>query len=134
MGTRYTMLREAVANLAAPAEVQVAYLDRIFSGLTKGRSAEGYGNNELALEFEDRFIALGHMLEQGEITQAEIDALRSLDRLFDNLGGEDNKSFWARPALFTDPRWQAIRARATEVLAMLPDEKRESDYTRSLLR
>ncbi len=47
MRTRYTLLREAVANLAAPADAQVAYLDRSFSGLTGGQSAEVYGNDEL---------------------------------------------------------------------------------------
>ena len=73
------MLRDAVANLAAPAADQVAYLDRSFAGLTGGRSAEGYGNNELVLEFEDMFVAVDHMLDHGEITQAEIDALRLLD-------------------------------------------------------
>jgi hypothetical protein len=132
MGTRYTLLREAVANLAATAEAQVAYLDRSFSTLTGGGSAEAYGNNELALEFEDSFIATGHMLEYGEITQAEIERLRSLDELLGQWSGKTQAAFWAREALFSDPRWEIIRSRAAEVFATLPDETRESAYTRSL--
>lgn len=38
------MLREAVANLAAPPTLQVAYLDRIFVQCTGGGSAAAYGN------------------------------------------------------------------------------------------
>lgn len=132
MGTRYTMLREAVANLAASAEAQVAYLDSSFSGLTGGKSAEAYGNDELAMEFDDSFIAIGHMLEFGEVSQDEIDALRTLDEMLNCWSGSAHKDFWAREASFKDPRWQAIRSRAAEVLALLPDEVRESDYTRSL--
>lgn len=132
MGTRYTLLREAVANLAAPAEAQVAYLDRSFSTLTGGGSAEAYGNDELALEFEDSFIAMGHMLEYGEITQAEIERLRSLDELLGQWSGKTHAAFWARDALFSDRRWEIVRSRAAEVLATLPDETRESAYTRSL--
>jgi len=132
MGTRYTMLREAVANLAAPAHAQISYLDRIFAGLTGGESAELYGNNELVLEFEDSFVAVGHMLEYGEVRQDEIDALRSLDEMLSGWSGPAHKDFWARAALFDDPRWQSIRVRAAEILALLPDERRESDYTRGL--
>jgi len=133
MRTRYTLLREAVANLAAPADAQVAYLDRSFSGLTGGQSAEVYGNDELALEFEDRLIAVGHMLDYGEIKTSEIDALHSLDDMLSRWSGEKHSDFWARTALFADPRWEAIRLRASEVLALLPDEAREGDYTRNFV-
>ena len=108
MRTRYTILRETVANLAAAAEAQVAYLDNSFSRLTGGGSAEAYGNDELALEFEDSFSMVGHMLECGEITPEEIDALRPLDAML---------ARWSGP----DPRWRAIRLEAAEVLARLPD-------------
>lgn len=132
MRTRYTILRETVANLAAAAEVQVAYLDNSFSRLTGGGSAEAYGNDELALEFEDSFVFVDHMLECGEITPEEIDALRPLDVMLARWSGPEHLEFWARRALFEDPRWRAIRAKAAEVLARLPDEARESDYMRSL--
>ena len=131
MGTRYTLLREAVANLAASADAQASYLDSIFSGLTGGKSAEAYGNNELAMEFDDSFFAVGHMFECGEINQTEIDALRSLDEMLTRWSGLEHKDFWARKALFEDCRWQAIRLQASAILAILPDETRESAFTRN---
>lgn len=134
MGTRYTLLRETVANLAASAEAQVLYLDSSFAGLTGGKSAEAYGNDELALEFNNSFIAVCHMFEYGGISESEIDALRSLDEMLSQWSGPTHKDFWTRTALFQDPRWQAIRLRAIEVLALLPDETRQSEYTRSLTR
>ncbi|RYG88230.1 MAG: hypothetical protein EON59_05095 [Alphaproteobacteria bacterium] len=132
MGTRYTFLRESVANLAASAADQASYLDDSFAGLTGGKSAEAYGNDELAMEFDDSFIAVSHMLEYGEIRQSEIDALRSLDEMLNRWSGPRHTDFWARKALFEDHRWEAIRLRAIEVLALMPDEPRESEYTRSL--
>lgn len=133
MSTRYTLLRAAVANLAAPADAQVSYLDRIFPDLADGRSAEGYGNDELALEFDDSFVAVRDMLHYGEIKPSEIAALQSLDDLLTRWSGKGHSDFWARTALFSDPRWETIRLRASEVLALLPDEPRESEYTRNLL-
>ena len=130
MPTRYQQLRQAITNLAAPAEAQAAYLDRLFSGATGGASAADYGNDELALEFGDIYCAVGHMREYGEITQQEIDAAKPLNALLQKWSGEANTVFWTREALFTDPRWEAVRQRAQQVLEAYPDEIRESDWTR----
>ncbi len=132
MPTRYQVLRRTVVNLASPAEDQVEYLDRSFASLTGGGSAAGYGNDELALEFDDSYIAVGHMCEYGEISQREIEVLRPLDALLDRWSGQSNADFWRREALFTDPRWAEVRDCAAQALAHLPDELRESEYTRSL--
>jgi hypothetical protein len=132
MGTRYTMLRASIANLAAAPDMQVAYLDRSFATLTGGHSAARYGNNELVLEFDDIFPAAEHMLEYGEITPSEIGSIKPLDRLIEQLCEEADETFWKREALFADVRWQQLRSCASEVLSALPDEQRESDYTRGL--
>ena len=71
------------------------------------------------------------MLENGEVTQAEIERLRSLDELLDQWSGKSNAAFWARDALFSDPRWKIIRSRAADVFATVPDETREPADTRS---
>lgn len=125
------MLREAVSNLAAPADVQVAYLDRIFVQCTGGGSAEGYGNDELGLELDDSFMAHRHMLEFGEINDAEVAAVKALYDFVNSHWGDDS-SFWDRKVLFVDPRWREVRAMAAHALNQLPDELRESDYTREL--
>lgn len=128
MPTRYQQLRQAIANLAAPAAEQAAYLDGIFSPLTGRGSAAAYGNDELALEFEDIHCAVGHMLEHGEIRQAEIDAARPLDELLLRWSGRNNADFWAREALFTDSRWEEVRDCARRVLAAFPDEERSGGW------
>lgn len=128
MPTRYQMLRQAIASLAAPAEQQAAYLDRLHGPLTGGGSAAGYGNDELALEFDDFHCAVGHMLEYGEIRQTEIDAAKPLDELLLRRSGRRNADFWTREALFTDPRWDEVRDCARRVLAAFPDEERSSGW------
>lgn len=129
MPIRYQQLREAIAILAAPAESQATYLDRLFSRLTAGSSAGGYGNDELALCFDDIYCAVGHMRDHGEITQEEIEAAKPLDALLARWSGEANADFWTREALFTDPRWEEVRRCAQKVLQAFPDEMRESDWT-----
>lgn len=130
MQTRYQQLRCSIANLAASADAQAAYLDRLHSPLTGGASAAGYGNDELGLEFGDIYCAVGHMLEYGEITQKEIDAAKPLDSLLERWSGKANADFWTREALFTDPRWHEVRHCAQKVLEAFPDEVRGSDWTK----
>jgi hypothetical protein len=126
MPTRYQQLRQAIANLAAPADEQVAWLDAIHGPLAGGTSAAGYGNDELALELDDIYHAAGDMLEHGEIREAEIDAVKPLDELLVRWSGESNAGFWTREALYTDPRWDAVRQCARRALDALPDEERRA--------
>jgi hypothetical protein len=128
MPTRYQQLRQAIANLAAPAEAQAAYLERMFEPLTGGGSAAGYGNDELALEFDDIYCAAGHMRDHGEVTQAEIDAARPLGELLRGWSGQHDADFWTREALFADPRWQEVRRCARRALAAFPDEERPGGW------
>lgn len=130
--TRYTQLRDAIAHLAASPEAQVAYLDKSFASLMRGNSAAGYGNNELALEFDDIFPASKHMLECGEITEAEISSILPLDELLKRFCEQRDEEFWKREALFVDPRWEELRKCAASILSDLPEQERESDYLRGL--
>ena len=61
MPTRYQQLRQAIARLASAADEQHAYLESILSHLTPDGEVTGYGNDELALEFGDIYMAVGHM-------------------------------------------------------------------------
>jgi hypothetical protein len=126
------MLRDAVVHLAATADVQSAYLDQIFAGLTDGGNAAGFGNEELALEFNDIFLATAHMRDHNEITKTEISAVRPLAELLDQYCRSADDRFWQRDALYSDRRWQQLRACAIVVLRMLPDEERDSNYLRLL--
>jgi hypothetical protein len=128
MPTRYQQLRQAIANLAAPATEQRAYLESIFPSYDLPLPT-GFSADELGLEFEI-YLATGDMLECGEISQQEIDAARSLDELLDKLSGKQNGAFWTVGALFDDARWDEVRRIASEALACYPDEVRSSEFTR----
>ncbi|PAX06369.1 hypothetical protein [Sphingomonas lenta] len=124
MPSRYENLRNAVARLAAPAEQQVAYLDRIHAPLADGASAIGYGNDELALELDDYFSPACDMIFYGELSEAERTAILPLSKLLGKLGGQEHADFWRREALFNDPRWAEVRSHAAQALEHLPDEPR----------
>lgn len=128
------MLREAVAMLAAPPNEQVDYLDFIFASCTGGGSAAGYGNYELAYDLEDAFLATDDMLSFGEVSANEIAATKSLNDHLLRYWEIEDATFWRRGSLFDDARWREIRALAKIVLHQLPNEKRESEYTRSVKR
>ena len=125
MPTRYKMHREVIANLAAPAEMQDAHLLSI-SGQLPPDEARTYCIDELALELEDAFTfgPIRQMLERGEIEQEQIDAVLPLDAFLEKWSGEENADFWARDALYTDPRWEEARVLARSALAPFPDEER----------
>lgn len=124
MPTRFQNLRQAVANLSAPAEKQVHYLERLFMPLTGGNGTEGYGNDELALELQDIFLTASDMISHGELTEVEREAVRPLDELLEKWSGKQNSDFWRREALFHDARWEEVRSIASCALAQLPDEER----------
>jgi hypothetical protein len=92
----------------------------------------GYGNDELALELGDILPAAGHMQEWGEISDAEVAAVKPLDRLLTKWSGSANSDFWRREALWTDERWEEVRRLAREALAFLPDEERDTGWQATL--
>ena len=129
MTTRYQQLRQSISNLAASPVAQLAHLESIFPNYGSPLPS-GFNTDELGLEFGDIYCAVGHMLECGEITQAEIDAAKPLDALLEKLSGKANADFWTCEALRSDPRWEQVRRCASEALEAYPDEVRESDWTR----
>ncbi|MBX7526481.1 hypothetical protein [Qipengyuania vesicularis] len=127
MSLWYANLRDSILILASPAQAQVEYLDYTFRNLTNGKSAACYGNDELLLEFDDYYVACEYKHELGEITQAEIDAARSVAAIFGDLRTGGDKAFWRREALFSDPRWEQIRECAAAALEAMPDRRVENE-------
>ncbi|RYD66947.1 MAG: hypothetical protein EOP58_04310 [Sphingomonadales bacterium] len=125
MPTRYEQLRKAVSVLAAPAAEQAAHLDHLFSALVNGGSAAAYGNDELALELDDIFVAANDMIECGELTEHEAALIRPLNTMLGDLSGKQHADFWLRNALADDPRWVEVRALAAAALKKLPIESRD---------
>ncbi len=119
---RYAKLRRAIATLAASADEQHAWLEEIFAPVTKGLSAWGYGNDELALELNDIYLAARLMVEEHEISEAQAEAPRALDAFLEKWSGKENADFWVREALWADPRWEEARQLARIALAEFPPE------------
>ena len=119
------MLRTAIVNLANPPESQAAYLDCLLAPVTGGASAESYGNDELALQFEDYFVTVQHMLSTGEINDSQALAAKPLQGMLERWSGRSNADFWTRRALFEDPRWEEVRDCARSILKEFPDETRD---------
>ena len=128
MPTRYQQLRQAILRLGLNPDEQHTYLESILGHLTSDGDATGYGNDELALEFGDIYVAVGHMRDRGEINQDEIDAAKPLDELLDKWSDQQNADFWRREALWSDQRWEQVRQCARQVLSVYPDEERVSDW------
>ena len=124
MPTRYQQLRQSVRRLAASPEEQVAYLDSILGHMTSDGDVSGYGNDELAMDLEDIFLASADMIDHGELTAIEKAAIEPLDSLLEKWSGKKHADFWARSALFSDTRWREVRNVASTALAHLPDEQR----------
>ena len=105
------MLRGAVAALAESADEQ----NRLLTA--QGFPAE-FGNDELALGLDDAFAAAADMIEKGEITVAQAQAVAPLDRLLESWGGPSD--VWSRDSLWSDERWEQARGLARAALTVLP--------------
>ena len=106
--SRYSHLREAIAILAAPADVQ----DR--TPCAEGFPTD-YGNDELALMFDDIYPTV-----RDELNAEQSTAAQRLDDLLALYSGPRNRAFWAREALWHDKRWEAVRSCAREALSAFP--------------
>ena len=114
MPSRYDQLRQAIADLAAPAALQ----DERLCGC--GFDAQ-YGNDELALVFEGIYLAANDMRACGELSDDQVSAPQPLNTLLLKWSGQEHEDFWRREALWTDSRWEEVRACAQTVLASFPE-------------
>lgn len=105
--TRYDALRDSIAYFAAPPGTQVAH-----------DMGADEAVNETPYPLED-------MLECGELTTVEVEAIRPLEELIADYCTIDGPKPWHNESLlFSDPNWAAIRVLAAEVLEQLPDTSR----------
>lgn len=72
---------------------------------------------------------LQDMLERGEITLADIRAIRPLEKLVEQYCSSQGVKPWHNEAaLFSDPLWAQIRSVAVALLERLPNDERENDH------
>jgi hypothetical protein len=103
----------AVAVLASDAEVQVAWLSRVF--------AEGGAVvDELALEFDQGYRSLSTFVARDWIGREAVAALAELDEQLDRMSGDHNRALWTAEALATRLEWDRVRVLARAALILLP--------------
>ena len=101
-------LWDSVLNLALPANEQLAILEAI---------GDSRAIDELALDYDDTSCIITEAEFQNALTQAELSALRSLDRQLDQMSGEANARNWTVEALRFSDCWKEVRELATLALA-----------------
>ncbi|MFC4072879.1 hypothetical protein [Actinoplanes subglobosus] len=103
----------AVAVLASDAEVQVAWLSRVFAD-------GGAVVDELALEFDQGFRLLPSFVDRGWIDPTAVPALVELDEQLDTMSDDHDRTLWNAEALATRPEWDRARYLARAALILLP--------------
>lgn len=103
----------SVAVLALPAEGQVQWLSSL------GLPGDAAIADELAQEFDDRFLLLPQFVELGWIPESVAEQLRELNSLLAAMSGPDNAAIWEVSALGTHDVWDKVRNHATRILLAL---------------
>jgi hypothetical protein len=100
----------SVAVLALPAEGQERWLNSF------GLPGEAAIADELAQEFDDRFLLLPQFVELGWIPENVAEQLRELNSLLAAMSGPENAHIWEISALGTNDVWDKVRNHATNIL------------------
>jgi hypothetical protein len=91
-------LQNVLANLAAPAAEQIAYLERL--GVLPLI-------DELALEFDDIVGLVPQLVEEGHLTADQATAISAIDHMLSEMS--DRHDLWTTDALLDHPAWQEVR-------------------------
>jgi hypothetical protein len=74
--------------------------------------------DELALSFNDIAAARENMLQCGELSNKECEAIERLDKYLDQMSGSENAELWTVHALNTSKEWEEVRALAKLALSI----------------
>ena len=114
-------LQAAVTRLAAPAARQLDYLADL--GVLPSV-------DELALEFDDRFVLVPELEAARLLTAEQVEALRRIDRLLVAMSQQPDR--WTATALAEHPDWAELRRLAAVSLRTLgAPEPRDSGQDRA---
>ena len=109
----FRLLYEALRNVAADADAQVNLLE----------TDALWHVDEFALDHNNAAHAA---IEQGLLTEQQTRAVLALDKLFDQMSGQDHAALWTEEALRSAPEWVEARTLAAEALRSLPPEAKRS--------
>lgn len=106
--TLLTQLAGAVEKLAAPADEQIAYLDKL--GVLPSI-------DEIGLEFDD--VAAAGLSASSGLSASQRDAVGQLDLILRDMSTSGRENLWTPNALRSDSRWEVVRATARRTLSEL---------------
>lgn len=106
------LLRRTIGVLASPADAQVHYLQALGTAPSL---------DELALEFDDAFGPLRHVMDDVGLSHTARERVADLDRVLTSMSDSGDVALWRLSAL-TDPRWDHVRRLSREVLGLWPTE------------
>jgi len=98
---------QVVAGLAQESPRQLAYL---------GELGVPTGVDELALEFEDRYLPARTLLDGLGISEQVIEGLAKLDLQLAEMSGAGNELLWTPQALSESVEWSRVRTLARQSL------------------
>jgi hypothetical protein len=98
-------LRQALQALALPAERQLRLLPGFVPEV-----------DELALSFE-HWLEVARAEAELRLTDAQRDALGTVERLLDGMSGQENAFLWTRRAMREKESWARLRQAAAAALA-----------------
>lgn len=103
-------LAASLGRLAAPAEEQLAYLERLGTGELA---------DELALEFHDNLLAVKGCAKPELRDSAAMRAVAEVDGALERMSGTANEWLWRPEGLRAAPEWAALRRLAAAALERL---------------
>jgi hypothetical protein len=70
--------------------------------------------DELALQFHDQAILADQLCSSEQITWEELDLVKRIDKMLEDMSGEANAALWTPLALRSSPLWVQVRLLARE--------------------
>jgi hypothetical protein len=74
--------------------------------------------DELALQFHDQAVLADQLFSSGQITEEELNLVRRIDKLLEEMSGEVNAALWTPAALRSSPLWAQVRLLAREFVGI----------------
>jgi hypothetical protein len=75
--------------------------------------------DEIALTFDDSYILFDQVIWAGLVNSEQIEAVRTLNRILDEMSDSDDKDLWTLQAIRTSPKWAETRGLAKDALRKL---------------
>ncbi|MFF3503362.1 hypothetical protein [Streptomyces sp. NPDC003247] len=102
--SRRRLSMEALAVVAAPALVQIAWLEK-----------HGVVTDEIALDFDHGFRMAERLVEEGLLSSDALPDVRMTDSIFEGMTRDESPGRWTTAALISDEGWSHVTCKDTSL-------------------